>query len=404
MESPCSFCFLRRKSISNVSYDAIVDAFIQITSYLKLKANSGEYLIIIKYYSEKKEFFFYNSFALCLDYAASARRLDAFGRFNLQSSASPNYTCRFTTDESFNHHNKDFVNKEDFSEVKKQKDHLKIPPAVTPITSVMHLNPMKIKEIRENVRKPAPKRDFSSSDSDSQEPPTHVVNKKVKTEERDSDKASVSEQKHTKTNLVNKVVCNKVVAPSLQPQCETPSKVKPLGEKVQQAETTISLKIKRTDVIDNERMPRKLYSCNVCDKKFPLVSMMKMHIRQHHGNEDDDELTCECGKILANKASFARHINMHTKETLTECDVCHKEFHDKSTLRRHKLIHTGVKKFACDKCDKKYTRKDKLKAHVIAHHGGDEIFTCSICSKKFMGNDAFSQHSKIHENTERTSS
>ena len=38
---PCTLCALMNQPVSNVTYNAIVQAFIQLTSYLQLKALTG---------------------------------------------------------------------------------------------------------------------------------------------------------------------------------------------------------------------------------------------------------------------------------------------------------------------------------------------------------------------------
>ena len=43
MDGPCRVCLMRNEGIDRISYNAVVDALQQVTSLLKLKANSGNY-------------------------------------------------------------------------------------------------------------------------------------------------------------------------------------------------------------------------------------------------------------------------------------------------------------------------------------------------------------------------
>ena len=128
----------------------------------------------------------------------------------------------------------------------------------------------------------------------------------------------------------------------------------------------IDPKEEKTDVISNaqvkleileEEPEEKLYSCDVCNKKFIIRALWTSHMKTHDPNKDQMKTypysckTChqkfrrneflelhEANCRPANKPSKFTDLterNEHQKKCLTWCGVCSKFFSNRQNLKKH---------------------------------------------------------------------
>lgn len=112
----------------------------------------------------------------------------------------------------------------------------------------------------------------------------------------------------------------------------------------------------------HQQIHLKLFSCNICFKKFGRKRDLKIHERIHFNDK------CE------------------------ECRYCNKKFCDPSSKNRHiRTIHGNgnnngikIKKFICVKCYKPFTQKGHLQRHLATHLAREdrELFECDKCPGK----------------------
>ena len=94
-------------------------------------------------------------------------------------------------------------------------------------------------------------------------------------------------------------------------------------------------------------------------------------------------------------------MSVHTGMKLYSCDVCEKRFTRATSLERHKTIHTGDRLHTCGICGKDYARADVLVNHMLNHarkmvHTPQRGRHCDVCGK-FCGNPGgFQMHRKTH--------
>ena len=80
-------------------------------------------------------------------------------------------------------------------------------------------------------------------------------------------------------------------------------------------------------------------------------------------------LEASCGRILANKTSFDRHMIIHRGNKKFVCHFCGKSFILKPYLKNHLDVHTGRKGFECKHpgCNMKFRQAGKLSIHKRLH-------------------------------------
>ncbi|KAG5673059.1 hypothetical protein PVAND_003136 [Polypedilum vanderplanki] len=84
-------------------------------------------------------------------------------------------------------------------------------------------------------------------------------------------------------------------------------------------------------------------------------------------------------------------VNNKAPRKLFECDVCNMKFSNGANMRRHKQRHTGVKPYECRVCQKRFFRKDHLAEHFTTHTK-TLPYHCPICNRGFQRQIAMRAH------------
>ena len=135
------------------------------------------------------------------------------------------------------------------------------------------------------------------------------------------------------------------------------------------------------------------FSCQICNKSFPLKGSLTFHVNTQHSK--DRELMCDqCDFTTVKEYTLKAHKRVHTGETF-KCDKCPKEFTTSRNLNLHTLTHTGERKFQCDDCGKAFKRVDTLKLHKRVHTG-ERPYKCDECSKTFSRREQLVVHKGKH--------
>ncbi|XP_065574752.1 zinc finger and SCAN domain-containing protein 20-like isoform X3 [Artemia franciscana] len=138
---------------------------------------------------------------------------------------------------------------------------------------------------------------------------------------------------------------------------------------------------------------RKVYECNICDKRFPFHSQLERHQRIHTGKKG---FKCNvCRKSFSRSSDLNRHERLHTGDKPFKCDICKKCFSQSSNLNSHLRVHTGEKPFQCDVCKKCFTQASGLNLHQRVHTG-EKPFKCDVCKKCFSRSSCLNKHQRMH--------
>uniref|UniRef100_A0A8D8KNR3 Zinc finger protein Xfin n=1 Tax=Culex pipiens TaxID=7175 RepID=A0A8D8KNR3_CULPI len=179
------------------------------------------------------------------------------------------------------------------------------------------------------------------------------------------------------------------------------------------------------------------YNCTKCDYKTVKPNMFRGHVRGHKAVEVG-LYTCEvCQMRFPNKDHLFYHKKTHLKERF-ECLTCHEKFATKKDLFKHRLIHTknvitkqfmekvtedekGVftcsicgnthterkyaishfrkhvtEKFMCQICEKRCGSRRDLVQHIESQH--EKLrFRCSTCKERFETRTALLEHKQMHK-------
>lgn len=164
-----------------------------------------------------------------------------------------------------------------------------------------------------------------------------------------------------------------------------------------------------------------VYECDICKKRYRLLSKLRLHIRMRHTTEH--RCACEiCGKILGNSSTLKYHMKTHSEERPFECSTCgkrfardvylknHERFHGSRNhlcsvcskafytingLYKHLAIHSGIRQHACPICNHSFTDSTNLRQHMVVH-SNSRPFACEVCQKTFRDQIALRRHRKTH--------
>lgn len=110
---------------------------------------------------------------------------------------------------------------------------------------------------------------------------------------------------------------------------------------------------------------------------------------------DHKQCICDlCGKCFKDDAELRLHGKNHTCEKY-KCDICDKRFSILSNFNVHKRIHKRDKPFRCDVCGKSFRLAKSLTVHMVLHTESDS-FNCEICDRSFGRSGSLKIHMKSH--------
>lgn len=81
-----------------------------------------------------------------------------------------------------------------------------------------------------------------------------------------------------------------------------------------------------------------------------------------------DSHTCSvCGRVFAQRAHWAKHVQSHRKDRSHTCYVCGKRLTRRDGFQKHLRVHTGEKPYGCGQCGRRFSDNSNFKRHVRMH-------------------------------------
>lgn len=140
------------------------------------------------------------------------------------------------------------------------------------------------------------------------------------------------------------------------------------------------------------------HNCNVCNKQFKNLLLLKKHLQLHIRNK---KFICEvCGYVSLKKSYLIDHMETHTIDKPHICTFCGKSFRRRSTFTRHKKIHTNPMEIVCEMCGQKFTDRGTLKTHILLLHIKSRNFKCIVCNQSFPLKATLDKHLRRHQQKE----
>lgn len=109
------------------------------------------------------------------------------------------------------------------------------------------------------------------------------------------------------------------------------------------------------DVIKLTLLDNNKCACNVCGKS-------------HTKSQPCEKFKCDvCDKRFSILSNFNVHKRIHKREKPFRCGVCGKSFRLAKSLTVHMVLHTETESFDCPVCDRSFNRTGSLKVHMRSH-------------------------------------
>ncbi|KAG7158579.1 Zinc finger and SCAN domain-containing protein 12-like, partial [Homarus americanus] len=168
---------------------------------------------------------------------------------------------------------------------------------------------------------------------------------------------------------------------------------------------------------------REHFTCELCNKTFRKESMLEVHLKVAHMEEEetnsiDKPYTCvACPKSYRTQMALDSHVQSEHSENPPEfnCEDCYRVFKSKTKLVTHRKTehkeegpqNKGAPKkkikigkavkggYACSICPRVFTHKNSLVYHIRGHTG-ERPHPCPDCGKPFRVRSDMKRHRQTH--------
>ena len=166
-------------------------------------------------------------------------------------------------------------------------------------------------------------------------------------------------------------------------------------------------KVSSKDQIKRHRLLNHSHHCDNCEKKFTIVFDLNNHNSSIHSIFKKKPFQCSyCNVKVTSKVHLKRHIeNIHMRTKSVQCEDCDKLFFSKPYFKKHNSLNHP---YSCNDCEKKFIKPLQLKNHYLSVHKKAKnvqefrdlykpanTIQCIICDKFFKKKRNLRVHSLI---------
>lgn len=117
-------------------------------------------------------------------------------------------------------------------------------------------------------------------------------------------------------------------------------------------------------VVDDEISYDDVIKLTLLDNKSPCTACSKIHNK----NQPCEKFKCDvCDRRFSLLSNFNVHKRIHKREKPFRCSICGKSFRLAKSLTVHMVLHTETEAFDCAICDRSFNRSGSLKIHMKSH-------------------------------------
>ncbi|XP_070495485.1 uncharacterized protein [Chironomus tepperi] len=197
-------------------------------------------------------------------------------------------------------------------------------------------------------------------------------------------------------------IFNKI--PELDVPCEA-QKGEEMIEKCQYCELEFNgskYRYERHMILMHEKELDKIYSCDICPKKFVFLKSLKYHVEVHRKRAREENFPYQCAacqRKFLSEEKYKHHITYsHAESSTCICYLCGKTLDSKKKLNYHMLRHQDIRNYQCTKCGMKFLQARHLDRHMTTHSDLRPFVCTEIgCGKAFKMSDVLKKHvRKVH--------
>lgn len=133
-----------------------------------------------------------------------------------------------------------------------------------------------------------------------------------------------------------------------------------------------------------------MFKCRLCNFKSRYAATVKTHEYRRHNFITSDQQKVHfchyCDYSNINQADLKKHeLNKHSDERPFLCSFCTKGFKHKHQVVIHERVHTGIRPFKCNLCSYAGRTKVALVTHTRHRHSSVKAFVCEMCGFRTKG-------------------
>ncbi|KAL7015221.1 hypothetical protein ACKWTF_016351 [Chironomus riparius] len=156
-------------------------------------------------------------------------------------------------------------------------------------------------------------------------------------------------------------------------------------------------------ILMHEKELDKIYSCDICPKKFVFLKSLKYHVEVHRKRAREENFPYQCAacqRKFLSEEKYKHHITYSHAETSSfVCYLCGKTLDSRKKLNYHMLRHQDIRNYQCTKCGMKFLQARHLDRHMTTHSEVRPYVCTEIgCGKAFKMSDVLKKHlRKVHQ-------